>query len=150
MASEIDLKSDAEQSLFCDAMELTRKSSGVSQPRSFWTIYRVTHMIRSGLSIDLLLVALIISTGFSEGRAARRSMQQDQCRLCVTMRQQILRFSMFLEPKSMKFGPWAPPNCWKIEANGATKTKVLPRFSKSHDFLKILRFLYFQIGPQNH
>ena len=100
--------------------------------------------------IDLLLVALIISTGSSEGRAAQRSMQQDQCRLCVTMLQQILRFSMFLEPKSMKFGPWAPPNCLKIEANGATKTELLARFSKSHDFLEILKFLDLQIGRQNH
>ena len=66
---KIDQTSDAERSLFCDAMELTRNSSEVSPPWSFWTIYLVTHMIRSGLSIDLLLVALIISTSVSEGHA---------------------------------------------------------------------------------
>jgi len=48
----------------------------------------------------------------------------------------------------MKFGPWAPPNCLKIKANGATKTKLLQRFSKSHDFLEILRFLDPKLDPK--
>ena len=38
----------------------------------------------------------------------------------------------------MKFGPWAPPNCLKIEANGATKTKLPP------SSLKVMIFSKFQ------
>ena len=48
----------------------------------------------------------------------------------------------------MKFGPWAPSNCLKIEANGAIKAELLPRFSKSHDVLKIFRFLELQADPK--
>ena len=75
MDLEIDPKSDVERSLFYDAMEIARASSEISQARSFWTIYLVTHMITSGLSIDLLLVALIISVGCSEGHVTRRLQQ---------------------------------------------------------------------------
>ena len=76
-------------------MEVTRKSLETSQPWSFWIIYLVTHMIRSGLSIylsiDLLLVALIISTGFSESHVARR-LQQDHRGPGIEIPQQIWRF----------------------------------------------------------
>ena len=50
----------------------------------------------------------------------------------------------------MKFGSWTPQNCFKIEAIGSTKAELLPRLSKSHDFLEILKVLDLQIGPQNH
>ena len=40
-------ESDVERSLFCDAMEITRKSSETNGPHSFWTINLATHMIKS-------------------------------------------------------------------------------------------------------
>ena len=46
----------------------------------------------------------------------------------------------------MKFGSWAPRNCFKIEAIGNAKAEL----SQSHDFLEILKVLDLQIGPQNH
>ena len=49
LTPKIEPKSDAEQSLFCDAMGIARTPAEVSQGRSFWIIYLVTHMIRSGI-----------------------------------------------------------------------------------------------------
>ena len=101
------------------------------------------------LSIDLLLVALIISTGFSEGHVARR-LQQAQFRLRIQIPLQILRFCMLLEPECERFGCQAPRNCFEIEANGTTKARLLSRSSKSHDFPKFSWFLHLQFGSQNH
>ena len=75
LASEINPNSDGKESVlgrYANHPEL-------SQPRSFWTIYLAIHMIRSGIYIyiyiDLLLVALIISVGCSEGHVTRRLQQ---------------------------------------------------------------------------
>ena len=47
---KIDPKSDAEQSLFCDAMEPARKSAKLNGAHDFWTTNLATQMIRSSWS----------------------------------------------------------------------------------------------------
>ena len=91
------------------------------------------------LSIDLLLVALIISTGFSESRVARR-LQQEHFGLRIEIPQQIWRFRALLVSKSMKFGPWEPRNYSKIDAKGTLEAELAPRSIKSGDFLRISWF----------
>ena len=53
--TKIAPKSDAERSLFRDAMQLARKSSQINGYHSFGTTNMATHMIRSYLSIYLLI-----------------------------------------------------------------------------------------------
>ena len=88
--------------------------------------------------IDLLLVALIISAGYSEGLVAWR-LQQAQ--FSIQILQKFLGFRILLELQSKKLGPQKPRNCSGIEANGTTKAELLPRSSKSHHFSKFTGFL---------
>ena len=48
-------QSDAKRSLFCDAMQITRKSSETNGACDFWTAKMALHMIRSTLSIYLFI-----------------------------------------------------------------------------------------------
>ena len=59
-SSEILPKSDAERSLFRDAMEIARASSEINGTHGLYSVQMARHMIRSTPSIDLPLVALII------------------------------------------------------------------------------------------
>ena len=67
-SAEIPPKSDAERSLFRDAMQIANKSSEINRPHSLLGVQMATHMIRSSPSIhpsihpsiDVSLVALII------------------------------------------------------------------------------------------
>ena len=58
--SKIAPQSDAKPSLFRDAMEPTWTSSQINGGHSFWTAKMARHMIRSSLSIDMPMVALIM------------------------------------------------------------------------------------------
>ena len=48
----------------------------------------------------------------------------------------------------MKFGPWAPPNCSKIEANGATKQSSYQGSLKVMIFSKFKGFWTSKLDPQ--
>ena len=58
-SSKIGPRSDIKRSLFCDAMQIARKSSQGNGTQSFWTTNMATHMIRSSLSLYLNLYAYI-------------------------------------------------------------------------------------------
>ena len=53
-------KSDVKRNLFHGAMEITRKSSQVSGPRSFATVTLVVQRIRSALSVSLSLCLSVL------------------------------------------------------------------------------------------